>query len=82
MVRFHFKGEYIITVPNAFSFLRDKKFASRVECINSDHRFWFTHYTISKIMYMAGIKRIHVYFASDGTGGNGSYYFIRRFLLL
>lgn len=53
----------IVTVPNAFS-LQNIKFALvGQECINTDHRFWFTPYTISKILYQAGITVEEIYFA-------------------
>jgi len=40
----------VITVPNALCFvwyIQKKKFYS--ECINTDHRYWFTPYTIAKV---------------------------------
>ncbi|BAF71057.1 hypothetical protein [Sulfurovum sp. NBC37-1] len=44
----------ILTTPNAFR-LNNFIFAFKnIECINSDHRFWFTPYTLSKIAVDAG----------------------------
>ena len=48
----------VLTVPNAF---RYQNFANclsedEIECINSDHRFWFTPYTVAKIATDAGLK--------------------------
>lgn len=62
--------QYIITVPNAYA-LRKGINRKRIECINSDHRYWFTPYTIAKVMIRAGIVPTECYFASYGTGGNG-----------
>ena len=44
----------IITAPNAFSWNNFKHVFKHVEQINSDHRFWFTPYTLSKVLYQAG----------------------------
>lgn len=67
-----FKGNFIITVPNALSFVRSWRLSIKeTELVNTDHRYWFTPFTISKVMYMAGIKPTHLLFASDKKGGNG-----------
>ena len=45
----------IITVPNAFArenFLLAKQ---GVEAINTDHRYWFTPYTLVKVVFQAGL---------------------------
>jgi hypothetical protein len=57
-------GSLIITVPNAFcggnliSSLRGR------EIINSDHRFWFTPYTLAKVVTMSGYRIRSFRFAS------------------
>jgi 2-polyprenyl-3-methyl-5-hydroxy-6-metoxy-1,4-benzoquinol methylase len=51
----------IITVPNAFYIDNFYNTVSDVEIINSDHRYWFTPYTLSKIMVSAGIKPTEIY---------------------
>lgn len=44
----------IITVPNAFS-LDNRRYATAGrEFVHSDHRFWFTPYTLMKVLYRAG----------------------------
>jgi len=45
----------IITVPNAFSWQNHKATKRGVEIINTDHRFWFTPFTIAKNIAMAGL---------------------------
>ncbi len=46
----------IITTPNAFR-IQNFWFAKKhLELINSDHRFWFTPYTLSKVVTQAGYK--------------------------
>ena len=62
----------IITVPNAFSLLKYKlKNNHMTELINSDHRYWFTPYTICKVLTMSGLTPTELFFASCGAGGNG-----------
>lgn len=72
MGEYGFTGKYIITVPNAISTVRYGLFDKGVETINSDHKFWFTPYTISKVMTSAGIMPEQILFSSYGYGGNGA----------
>ncbi len=54
----------IITVPNGFcsaNFLAMKK---QHECINSDHRYWFTPYTLSKIIILSQMKILRLSFCT------------------
>lgn len=47
---------FILTTPNAF---RIKNFINTLlnkELINSDHRYWFTPYTLAKISFDSGFK--------------------------
>lgn len=71
--KYGFKGRYIITVPNAFCFLQNPVYKNAIECINTDHRYWFTPYTIAKIMIRADIKPEELYFACYGRVNNVSY---------
>lgn len=48
------KAKCIITVPNAFHYKNFKKALKQYEDINSDHRYWFTPYTLSKVLVRAG----------------------------
>jgi len=48
----------IITTPNAFRWNNFKNAFKQVEIINSDHRYWFTPYTLSKVLYQAGYNEI------------------------
>jgi len=60
---FKFK-EIIITVPNAFyigNFFNNFK---NKELVNSDHRYWFTPYTISKQVYLANLVVKNIYFSN------------------
>ena len=56
-VREKFKNnidKIIITTPNALRLNNFKNAFKNIELINTDHRFWFTPYTISKIATDAG----------------------------
>lgn len=46
----------VITVPNAFARGNFRKSKKGLERINSDHRYWFTPYTLSKVCTSAGLE--------------------------
>lgn len=46
----------VITVPNAFSYQNMKYTFSNKECINTDHRYWFTPFILAKIAILAGMQ--------------------------
>ncbi len=46
----------ILTVPNALKWLNQQAARQHLEIINSDHRFWFTPYTLSKVVCEAGFE--------------------------
>ena len=73
-------GGYVITVPNCFCFLRSKSYRKGIEGINTDHRYWFSPFTIAKVLYRAGITPHELYFATySGNGMNGANYFTNKF---
>jgi hypothetical protein len=55
----------IITVPNAWTQNVMQKASEGIEVINSDHRYWFTPYTISKVIMQAGMRVEEIYFANQ-----------------
>ena len=52
----------IITVPNAFRWQNFKEIFKNCEVINSDHRFWFTPYTLSKVIVDSGYPEPKILF--------------------
>ncbi|MDN5851010.1 MAG: class I SAM-dependent methyltransferase [Nitrococcus sp.] len=50
----HCVDQLLITVPNAFRFGNLRLVWSNAERINTDHRYWFTPYTIAKVLHRAG----------------------------
>lgn len=55
-------GKIVITTPNAFRLKNRSLFRS--ELVNSDHRYWFSPYTLSKSIYESGYE-IEAYFYTD-----------------
>lgn len=49
-------AKILITVPNAFSLRNIQNLFRKQELINSDHRYWFTPYTLAKILVTAGFE--------------------------
>lgn len=52
----------VITVPNAFCWLNFRYALKHREFINSDHRYWFTPYTLGKVATLAGLKIVDFQF--------------------
>ena len=46
----------IITVPNAFKLVNFRRALKHEEFINTDHRFWFTPFTLAKVCVGAGLN--------------------------
>jgi len=57
----------VITAPNAFRYMNYQYAKKNQEIINSDHRFWFTPYTLAKIATEADLKIENFYFAQELT---------------
>ncbi len=69
----------IITVPNALRLANIENIFYNKEYINSDHRWWFTPYTLSKISGVAGLNIEAVFFVESYNIPR--YALIRQFLL-
>ena len=54
--------QLLITVPNSFNHLMIKDIQIKVEDINSDHRYNFTPYTLSKVLYSSGFEKVEFEF--------------------
>jgi 2-polyprenyl-3-methyl-5-hydroxy-6-metoxy-1,4-benzoquinol methylase len=67
----------VVTVPNAFRFANFKYALSNKELINSDHRYWFTPYTIAKILTQAGMQ-VDDYFLIDAFSSSSFFKSFRR----
>ncbi len=72
--------ELIVTVPNAFAVENFRGVLSGIERINTDHRFWFTPYTLAKVMADAGFAPEGFYMCTRNSGfpGMGFTGWLRR----
>lgn len=65
--------QILITVPYAINaIVPGSKRGTAAECINSDHRYWFTPYTLAKVMVMAGISPTELLFVDNSAGRAGA----------
>lgn len=55
--------KFIITVPSVYTRDQARNIFKYREVINSEHRFWFTPYTISKLVVSAGYRPEKIMFA-------------------
>lgn len=60
--KFVHAGDIIITVPNAFTSKNFHNIKKGIEEINTDHKFWFTPYTLAKVAHESGFKMKSIYF--------------------
>jgi hypothetical protein len=59
----------IVTVPNAFSWHTQRRARQNIERVNTDHRYWFTPYTICKVLVAAGFYPERVIMCPYQAGG-------------
>lgn len=84
LIRERFLGmanSIIITVPNALKILNFELALRGIEAINTDHRYWFTPYTIMKISTRAGYKIESLYLAESFFNQN-NYSLVSKIPLL
>jgi len=55
---------FLITVPSVYTALQCRNIKNYREVINSDHRFWFTPYTICRLLVSAGYSPESIDFAN------------------
>jgi hypothetical protein len=64
-IREKFKGKVdkiLITAPNVFNLLTVKDIRNNIENINTDHRYWFSPYTLTKISINSGFNIYELFF--------------------
>jgi 2-polyprenyl-3-methyl-5-hydroxy-6-metoxy-1,4-benzoquinol methylase len=72
----------IITVPNAFRGGNIRNIFKTRETINSDHRFFFTPYTLPKVAWDAGLSPVAIQMAHYSAAGPVKRAILNRFPLL
>ncbi|MCF6096381.1 glycosyltransferase [Thermovorax subterraneus] len=65
-------NKIVITAPNALKYLNFVSVKENKEVINSDHRYWFTPYTLMKVAVQAGIKIEDIIMAESYLSDNKS----------
>lgn len=71
----------VITVPNAFKASNIRLAFKSLEVINSDHRYWFTPYTIWKVVHQAGLQVERIQMCKFDHTGNALREKVRDFVL-
>lgn len=64
----------VITVPNALSYQNMKYTFLNKEYINTDHRYWFTPYSLGKIVTLVGMEVEKFFFCVPFPRNNGVFY--------
>lgn len=59
--------EILITVPNYLDLSNIYHCLKHEELVNSDHRFWFSPYTISKLIFDSGLRIKELHLVSSGA---------------
>ena len=76
----------VISVPNAFRLPNFVKALSNIEPVNTDHRYWFTPYTLRKITFLAGLRQDKLFMVNNGNepgiSGWGKQQIAKRFPFL
>lgn len=60
----HVEG-IIVTAPNVFNALTINDIRKNKENINTDHRYWFSPFTLSKVLYVSGFRDFELSFAEQ-----------------
>lgn len=55
----------VITVPNAFDLINLILIRKNIEFINTDHRYWFTPYTLAKVGRQSGLMPVDFYYCQS-----------------
>jgi hypothetical protein len=71
-------GRVIVTVPNAFSVENFRAALRHREVINSDHRFWFTPYTLAMVLRRSGLTAGEFRFCETDLPAAGGAKGLRR----
>lgn len=61
--------EIIITVPNAMNLMSIRMAKNNKELINSDHRYWFTPFTLAKVGFRAGWQPFEFFYSQTNMPG-------------
>jgi 2-polyprenyl-3-methyl-5-hydroxy-6-metoxy-1,4-benzoquinol methylase len=71
-------AEFVVTVPNALSLRNAMQALSGVERINTDHRAWFSPFTLLKILADAGLQAQSLHGCAVSPAGSVKGWLLRR----
>ena len=74
--------KFVITVPNAWDYDNFRNLLKSVESINTDHRYWFTPFTLSKVCVRAGFNVEECTFVAGSMPGRKRGFLFKRFPFL
>ncbi len=76
-------NKLIVTAPNAFFYLNFKNVFKGIESINTDHKYWYTPFTLAKNFARAGVEIDEIYLASSSSKRRNKLiaWFYKRFYL-
>lgn len=76
-------NELIVTVPNAFDSINLIEIRNGIEYINTDHRYWFTPFTLSKVLSRANFTTKDFFYLQSWMPRTGwKRFLINRFPML
>lgn len=64
----------VISVPNAFKKTNITDIFKNIERINTDHKYWFTPFTLSKVLIVAGFNNVDVEVTNLESVKNRGYF--------
>jgi hypothetical protein len=73
--------ELVVTVPNAFAWINFYLSIRGKECINTDHRAWFSAFTLSKNLMLADFEIVDFDYVTsfpNDYNGNWKKYFLKK----
>lgn len=68
--------QFVFTTPNVFALSNRKRFS--VEANNSDHRYWFSPYTLARTLHGGGFRVTETLFTGDATRWHPLRYWLKR----
>lgn len=72
-------AEFVISVPNGISLRNSIQAIQGIERINTDHRVWFTPYTVQKTLCDGGLRVSELHSCPVSPGGSVGGRLLRRF---
>jgi hypothetical protein len=72
----HIATQLLVTAPNGLSLENALFSLKNKECINTDHRYWFSPFTLTKVGYRAGLEVNRITMCGEVSGRSSLYSFL------